>query len=74
MYLFTFHSNLHFTLPLCPTFTGQKYLPLDVLPLYKKVSNLQECEGLQGDLGEPQGGQKKNSWSPKLLLTELQPL
>ena len=39
-------------------FTGQKFLPLDVLPLYKKVSNLQECEGLQGDLGEPQGGQK----------------
>lgn len=31
-------------------------LPLDVLQLYKNVSNRQECEGLQGDLGVPLGG------------------
>lgn len=59
MFLFIFHTVLYFTLPLRPTFYWTEIpLPLDVLPLYKKVSNLHECEGLQGDLGAPRGGQK----------------
>lgn len=39
-------------------FSGNKVLPFDVLPLYKNVSNLQDCEGLQGDLGAPRGEQE----------------
>lgn len=49
------HSTLLSTLS---NFTPEekKNFPLDVLPLYKNVSNRQECEGLQGDLKKPQGG------------------
>lgn len=58
IFLFIVQTISNFTLLHVQLFTGQKFLPLDVLPLHKKVSNLQECEGLQGDLGAPRGGQK----------------
>lgn len=54
---FPHHLVFHFA-TLSNFLQDRKFLPLDVLPLYKKVSNLQECEGLHGDLGEPRGGQK----------------
>lgn len=57
-FFFSFHTSYISLCHFVQLFTRQKFLPLDVLPLYKKVSNLRECERLQGDLEVPRGGQK----------------
>lgn len=51
------HLMFHFA-TLSNFLLGRNYFSLMYCLYIRKCQNLQECEGLQGDLGAPRGGQK----------------